>query len=176
MACAEKGKVISWIIDDLTVSLMKHLGVTGPPCSKQVSNECLLHLSLNDIVGAWPAPSHYLNQCWRIDNWILRNKIQWNLNQNTKIYIEENAFEIMGGKMAAMLCRSQCVNRIEHFGTPWTKKDTFYTSVIRYRWSAPVVFLLVPLWIFRTLKCRSMSAITSQITDNSNVCSTICPG
>ena len=55
-----------------------------------------LHLSLNDIVGAWPAPTHYPNQCWRIDNWILMNKIQWNLNQNTKIYIEENAFEILG--------------------------------------------------------------------------------
>ena len=26
-------------------------------------------------------PSHYLNQCWRIVNWALRNKIQWNINR-----------------------------------------------------------------------------------------------
>ena len=30
---------------------------------------------------AWSAPSHYLNQCWHIVNWTLRNKLQWNHNQ-----------------------------------------------------------------------------------------------
>ena len=29
-------------------------------------------------------PSHYLNQCWNIVNWILANKIQWNF------FIEKN--------------------------------------------------------------------------------------
>ena len=29
-------------------------------------------------------PSHCLNQCWLIVNWIPRIKFQWNLNQNTK--------------------------------------------------------------------------------------------
>ena len=27
-------------------------------------------------------PSHHLNQCWVIVNWTLRNKLQWNCNQN----------------------------------------------------------------------------------------------
>ena len=35
-------------------------------------------------------PSHYLNQCWLIVEWILRNKLQWNSNQNTKLFIHEN--------------------------------------------------------------------------------------
>ena len=39
------------------------------------------------------APSHYLNQCWNIVNWTLGNKLQWNLNQNPNIFIQENAFE-----------------------------------------------------------------------------------
>ena len=26
----------------------------------------------------WSAPNHYLNQCWNIINWNLRNKLQWN--------------------------------------------------------------------------------------------------
>ena len=28
---------------------------------------------------AWPAPSHYLNQCWNIVGWTLGNKFHWNL-------------------------------------------------------------------------------------------------
>ena len=40
------------------------------------------------------APSHYLNQHWNIVNWNLRNKLQWNLKQNSfKIFIQENALE-----------------------------------------------------------------------------------
>ena len=36
------------------------------------------------------APIHYLNQCWNIVNWTLRNKLQWNFNCNSNIFIEEN--------------------------------------------------------------------------------------
>ena len=37
--------------------------------------------------------SHYLNQCWKIVYWTLRNKLQWNPNRNSYIFIQENAFE-----------------------------------------------------------------------------------
>ena len=60
--------------------------------------------------GACSAPSHYLNQCWLIVNWTLRNKLQWNLNQITKLFIHENAFENVVWKMAAILSGPQCVN------------------------------------------------------------------
>ena len=36
-------------------------------------------------------------------NWSLRNKLQWNLNRNTKLFIQENAFENVVCKMAAIL-------------------------------------------------------------------------
>ena len=36
---------------------------------------------------------HYLNQCWNIVNWTLGKKLQWNLNRNLYIFIQENAFE-----------------------------------------------------------------------------------
>ena len=35
-------------------------------------------------------PSHYLNQYWNIVNWTLENKLQWNLNKNSYIFIQEN--------------------------------------------------------------------------------------
>ena len=53
---------------------------------------------------SWTAPSHYLNQCWDIIDWILRNKLQWNFNQNSYIFIQENAFKLSSGK-----CRPFCL-------------------------------------------------------------------
>ena len=58
------------------------------------------------------APSHYLNQCWDIVKWTLRNKLQWNFNQNSNIFIQENAFESVSWEMAAILSWSQCVNSL----------------------------------------------------------------
>ena len=54
------------------------------------------------------APSQFLNQCWNIVNWTLRNKPQWNLNWNSYIFIEENVFENVIWKKAAILSQPQC--------------------------------------------------------------------
>ena len=59
---------------------------------------------------AWSAPSHYLIQCWDIINWTLRNKLQWNVSRNYKIFIQENVFESVVCEMASILFRPQCVN------------------------------------------------------------------
>ena len=61
---------------------------------------------------AWTAPSHYLNQCWNIVNCTLRNKLQWNLNLNSNIFIQEIAFESVVWEMAAILSRPQCVKNV----------------------------------------------------------------
>ena len=54
--------------------------------------------------------SHYLNQCWDIVNWTLRNKLQWNFNRYSDIFSQENAFENVVCEMASILSRPQCVN------------------------------------------------------------------
>ena len=66
-----------------------------------------------------------LNQCWNIVNWTLRNKLQWNFNRNSYIFIQENAFEKVVCKIAAILCRSQCVNAM----TP-NKRNIFFVPWI----------------------------------------------
>ena len=43
---------------------------------------------------AYSVASHYLIQCWVIVNWTLRNKLQWNFNQNAKLFIHEIAPKI----------------------------------------------------------------------------------
>ena len=40
---------------------------------------------------------------WNIVNCTLRNKLQWNLIRNLNIFIEENVFENVVCKMAAIL-------------------------------------------------------------------------
>ena len=56
------------------------------------------------------APSHYLNQWWHIVRSTLRNIIQWDLNQNTKIFIQENAFENVALEMVAIFFWPVCIN------------------------------------------------------------------
>ena len=61
----------------------------------------------SDCLDIWLAPSHYLNQCWIIVNWALKNKLQWNFNQNSYIFIQEYAFENIICEMAAILSQPQ---------------------------------------------------------------------
>ena len=58
------------------------------------------------LAGAKPLSEPMLEYCW-LEPW---RQIQWNLHQNLYIFIQENAFENVVGKMAAMLSRPQCVN------------------------------------------------------------------
>ena len=43
-------------------------------------------------------------------NWTIRNKLQWNFNGNSNIFIQENALENVVCEMASILSRPQCVN------------------------------------------------------------------
>ena len=62
------------------------------------------------ILTTWPSPSHCLNQCRDIVNWTLRNKLQWNPNRKSYIFIQGNALENVVSKIAAILSPPQCVN------------------------------------------------------------------
>ena len=72
---------------------------------------CVGKLTIIGSNNAWMAPSHYLNQCWNIVNWTLRNNLQWNFNRNSNIFIQENTLENVVCEMAAILSRAQCVKR-----------------------------------------------------------------
>ena len=63
---------------------------------------------------AWLVPRRYLNQCWNIGNRNPRNKLQWNFNRNSCIFIHKNPFENVVWKMQPF-CRPQYVKD----GTPW---------------------------------------------------------
>ena len=100
------------------MSLMQHIFATVSKRGEiwHVLIEAGWHICVSKLTiidsdnGLLPAPSHYLNQCWNIVNWTIGNKLQWNINQNSNIFIQENAFENDVWKMAAIFAWPQCVN------------------------------------------------------------------
>ena len=69
-----------------------------------------------------------MNQCWNIVNQTLGNKLQWNLNWNLYIFIEEYAFENVVRKLAAILSQPQWVKHYIYYSNGqdiyiiWTHK------------------------------------------------------
>ena len=105
-------------------------------------------------------PSHYLNQCWCIVNWNLRNKLKWNFNQNTILFIHENAY------------LKQRLRNGGHF----VQEEISHDKIISV--SSPRRNLCMATARLRP-NCHNysdviMSAMTSQITSFSIVCWTIC--
>ena len=71
-------------------------------------------------------PSYYLNQCWLIVKWTIRNKHHWNLNGNVKVFFEEKGLELVVCKMVAILFRPHHVNvNITQFWTLTIEMDVF---------------------------------------------------
>ena len=71
-------------------------------------------------------PNNYLNQSLLIVNWTLRNKLQWNFNQNSTFFIHENALENVICETAAILSREDELNNsITDMELLLNKKDNF---------------------------------------------------
>ena len=60
-------------------------------------------------LDACSAPSHYLNLCWLIVNWTLRNKLLWNLSSTLNFFIHGNALENVICGLVAILSRGRWV-------------------------------------------------------------------
>ena len=68
----------------------------------QCIGSALVQIIACHLFGAKPL---YLNQCWIIFDWNLRNKFQWNFNQDTKLFLHKIVSENVFCKMAAILSR-----------------------------------------------------------------------
>ena len=87
-----------WVPDlQMSSSDLTHLPLVLHICI----SECGKHWFRKWLV-AYSATSHYLNQCWVIINWTIGNRLQWNFNQNTRLFIHESAPENIVCKMAAI--------------------------------------------------------------------------
>ena len=77
-------------------------------CTAFNSSPRVLHICVSELGQRWfrwwfvdcSSPSHYLNQCWIFANDTIRNKFQWNSNQDSHVFpIHKNTFENVGCKM-----------------------------------------------------------------------------
>ena len=85
-----------------------------------VSKLCYLRFRLCLVTCS--ASSHYLNQCWVIVNWTIRNKLQENFHRNSHYFIEQNALESVICKMEAILSQPQSVTDTQRTaGSPLLK-------------------------------------------------------
>ena len=74
-------------------------------------------------------PSHYLNQCWNIVNWTPGNKLQWNLNRNLYIFIQENTYENGVYEMVSILSQPQWVNICHFFILHTTTEESYIVGL-----------------------------------------------
>ena len=111
------------------------------------------HICVGELCQHWlrlwlvacSAPSHYLNQCWLIVIWTLRNKLLWNLNRNTKFFLHENAFENVVWEMAAILARGRGVKGLSRYDEVLIAGRAGYRCVVCHvRWvmELPMVFII----------------------------------
>ena len=72
---------------------VKHLTLNTLRWSDACMRQWITHHWFRWWLAKWSAPSHYLNQWWNTIYWTLKNKFQWNINRNSFIFIQEDAFE-----------------------------------------------------------------------------------
>ena len=102
---------------------------------------------------SWLAPRHYLNQCWNIVNWTLVNKLLWNFDLNSNIFIHENAFECVVCKMAAILAQNKPAYRNHGYES---------TAVYSTRYSVPVFVPQARLIITQSIFYNSYNIIQTR--------------
>ena len=74
-------------------------------------------------------PSHYLNQWWFIASWILWNKLEWNWVKIWRFsFIQENSFQSVVCKMAAILFQDQCVNILSLRQNGWQFANNIFNA------------------------------------------------
>ena len=101
------GYLRHWLLGDAAVTFT-HLPLVSHICVSELGQHWFKWWLV-----AYSAPSHYLSQCWVIVDWTLRNKLQWNFNQNTKRFIHENASENIVCEMVAIFVLGEI--SLEHF-------------------------------------------------------------
>ena len=96
----------------MSATLSRHHSVNSSPHSFAYMHQWIgsapVQIMTCHLFGAKPLFKPI--QCWVIALWTLRNKLQLNYNQYTKLFINENTSENIVCKMAAILSQPQWVN------------------------------------------------------------------
>ena len=78
--------------------------------------------------------------------YIIRNKLQWNCNRNSNIFIQDNAFENIVCEMAAILSRPHCVNMQEEIDDYTAQKHRMENQFRRIEFPCRLSQLRIQSW------------------------------
>ena len=103
------------------------------------------HICVGDLTiiasdnGLPPGRCQAIIQCWNIVKLTLSNKVQWNVNRNSFIFIQDNAFEKCrlrnGGHSVLSILRDEWASRLD---TRSGRKHRFFSiGLIKYDFSRP---------------------------------------
>ena len=127
------------------------------------------------------SPSHYLNHCWNIVNWTPRNKLHWNFNRNSNIFIQENSLQNVACEMASIcLGLNVLINSthngfkfsVVYSGNEWFPWAPFYehgSNIFRsnqtfYRVSSYIISSNNLLGVWLLINTGSYASIWPQVT------------
>ena len=106
-------------------------------------------------------------------NWTLRNKLQWNFNRTSNIFIEENTFENVVCEMSSILSRPQCVKeRLQISSHDISLKITNLKLQLHlpgtrdiFAWFCPPWEHHYLLWWYKPTACQETTRIAISISD-----------
>ena len=104
-------------------------------------------------LSLWGPVSCYLEECSLIVNCIYRNKVQWNLNKKTIIFIEQNAFENVCQMSVIILFRSEfALSQYPRFNTIMShESDNISKSLVTRQFVQQLVNIMPKLLITNPL-------------------------
>ena len=117
----------------------------GPVMTLYLIQKLIWHDWFKYWPGSYLATIHHRNQIWLFVNWIIMNKLQWKLNQNTKK--KEKMGKKFICKMADILFRSQCVE------TLWPS-DTWHRTGSTLAWVMECCHYLNKCWVIISNKVQ----------------------
>ena len=102
------------------LSLKKYGFITIKPLSEPMHLTSVIHWGVSFATFHLKLPYFQFiaympsNAFWNIVNFTLSNKLQWNFNQNSHTYNQQNPFENVVWEMVAILSQPQYVNDFPH--------------------------------------------------------------
>ena len=91
----------------LLCQILTHPRPPGAAYRRQWIGSALVRIMACRLFGANPLSKPMLGYC--IVNWTLRSKLQWNYNQNAKLFVRENAYENVACDMVTIFSRGKWV-------------------------------------------------------------------
>ena len=114
---------------------------------------------------SWSAPSHYLYQYWIIVNCAFGNIFQWNLNENTTIFIEKKSiWKCRLENAGHLVSASMCKRSIPGINAPMTFQFLPRFEFIK-KWNTVSVFIEARLnWSLNWLEVNIASILYGRST------------